>query len=56
MTDMYAKSLKCKGCGQPLAPIDAFPGGICLECHAKKPDKPMTGAELANMFRKAVKR
>lgn len=26
----------CKGCGVEVAPLEMFPGGICVECHAVK--------------------
>jgi hypothetical protein len=31
---MGAIGVFCKRCGFMVAPLDLFPGGICLECHA----------------------
>lgn len=37
---------KCSGCAKPTEPLELFPGGRCLECHAAAPE---VRAELAAM-------
>jgi len=29
------QTLKCKKCGKEIGELEAFPGTICLACHAK---------------------
>ena len=45
----------CTGCGKPIDPLEEFPGGKCLDCHAGDPavkhrNDNMTAEELANMW------
>ena len=45
----------CKGCGKAIDPLDEFPGGKCLDCHAADPavkhrNDNMTAEELAHMW------
>ena len=46
---------KCKGCGKSIDPLEEFPGGKCLDCHAGDPAvqndiNNMTADDLANMW------
>ena len=34
-----AETIRCRKCGQPIDPLDVFPGKICLTCHAKAFDE-----------------
>lgn len=31
---MATKTKPCTGCQKPVEPLEEFPGGKCLECHA----------------------
>ena len=31
---MNGGAVICQACGAEVDPLDLFPGGICLECHA----------------------
>ena len=45
----------CTGCGKPIDPLEEFPGGKCLSCHAGDPAVQhdidnMSAEDLANMW------
>lgn len=44
--------ITCADCGCDVAPLDVFPKGRCLGCHAIDFDKqpPITARELAQMW------
>ena len=50
-----AATSTCKGCGKAIDPLEEFPGGKCLDCHAADPavqhrQENMTAEELAHMW------
>ena len=38
-------AVTCKRCGAEVHPLEVFPGGVCLECHARAHEND-TPAEL----------
>jgi len=46
------KSATCKDCGKTVAPLDVFPGPLCMDCYAAAFDaKPLPSAqEIAAMW------
>lgn len=52
-TDPFTTPFTCASCGTEGMEIDAFPGKICLTCHAAKvAGQPMpTATEIVNMWR-----
>lgn len=55
---MNADAVKCNRCAEETNKLALFPGGICLKCYEQTPAAraPMTAADIANAFRKAVPR
>lgn len=51
-------TVSCKACGAEVSELAVFPGRICLSCYSKTPEAnaPLTGEQVAGMFRKAVRR
>jgi hypothetical protein len=50
-----ASETPCPDCGRPVAELERFPGGRCLECHASAPEtveetETMTAEKLAAMW------
>lgn len=40
---------KCQKCNQEIRPLEEFPNGLCLECHAEVTPMP-TAQELIEMW------
>lgn len=52
---MTTKTIICADCGKSIDPLEEFPKGRCLECHAKAPEvremtRTMTAERLARMW------
>lgn len=43
----------CTGCGDPLDPMDAFPGDVCLPCweSSEEGQRTVTAEELISMWK-----
>jgi hypothetical protein len=44
--------MTCETCGEPLEELEAFPGGVCLDCYARTADgsRMPTADELTAMW------
>jgi hypothetical protein len=48
--------LNCSKCESEIHPLAVFPNGLCVECYAltEEANRPLTGEEVANMWRKSA--
>jgi hypothetical protein len=48
--------LNCSKCEREITPLEVFPNGLCVECYAltEEANRPLTGQEVANMWRKSA--